>query len=128
MAEQQAWNREMAQAAGTDPASQIEAGIARVRMRFISVLEDRADELYDLLDYLDDVSVRDVAYKEIQSRAHKLHGISGNVGFPRVGELAAKLEATIVLARSAERSRNVQQVRRQMGELLEEMERLLNDQ
>jgi HPt (histidine-containing phosphotransfer) domain-containing protein len=116
----------MVQAAGTDPASQIEAGIARVRARFIAMLEDRADELYDLLDYLDDVSVRDVAYKEIQSRAHKLHGISGSVGFPRVGELAAKLEATIVLARSEERSRNVQQVRRQMDELLEEMEQCLN--
>jgi HPt (histidine-containing phosphotransfer) domain-containing protein len=116
----------MVQVTGTEPASLVEAGIARVRARFVSMLEDRADELYELLEYLDDPAVRDVAYKEIQSRAHKLHGISASVGFPRVGELAAKLEATVDLASSRERSRNVQQVRRQMDDLLEEMERSLN--
>lgn len=116
----------MKQVAGTDPASQMEAGIARVRARFILTLEDRVDELYDLLEYLDDVAVRDVAYKEIRSRAHKLHGISGGVGFPRIGELAAKLEATVILAGSEERSCNVQQVRRKMDDLLDEMEQSLD--
>jgi HPt (histidine-containing phosphotransfer) domain-containing protein len=117
----------MVQAAATEPEAQVEAGIARVRARFISKLEDQADELYDLLEYLDDPSVRDVAYVEIQLRAHKLHGISGTIGFSRIGVLAVELETTIKLVRSEDQSRNAQHVRRQLDDLLEEMERALND-
>ncbi len=117
----------MEQGTSAAPATQVEAGIARVRARFISMLEDRADEFYDLLDYLDDPCVRETAYREIQSRAHKLHGISGSIGFPHIGEFAAKLEVTIDQIRSGDRPRNVQHVRRQLEELLEEMERGLNE-
>ena len=116
----------MEQGTGADTSTQIDAGIARIRARFVSMLEDRADELYDLLDYLDDPSVRDVAYTEIQSRAHKLHGVSGSIGFPRIGEFAAKLELTIDQVRSPTHPQNVQHVRRQLEVLLEEMEQSLN--
>ncbi len=116
----------MEQVTDANSSAQIETGIARIRARFVSTLEDRADELYDLLDYLNDPSVRDAAYEQIQMRAHKLHGISGSLGFPRMGEFAAKLESTIDQVRSSDHPQNVQHVRRQLDVLLEEMEQSLN--
>lgn len=109
-----------------DPVTRVAEGIARIRARFITMLEDRTDELYELLYHLDDVSLRETVYTEIQTRAHKLHGISANVGFPDIGSLAANLEQSVVRAMAENTDQNVQWVRKHMDELLIELERALN--
>lgn len=116
----------MVQRLDADTATQLDAGLARIRERFISSLSDRVDELYDLLgDLQNEEDWRD-ACADIRARAHKLHGICGSVGFADIGTKAATLEVKID-ALGAELHRvEIDDVKDLLNQLLDEMEQNLD--
>lgn len=116
----------MVQGLDADKSAQLQAGLARVRERFILSLEDRIDEFYELLEYLADDGCRGQACAEIRARAHKLHGIAGSVGFARMGALAAQLEQHIDLLRGGPTPNDTEFVQELLNVLLDEMEQSLD--
>lgn len=116
----------MAQGSDADRAAQLEAGLARVRERFCLSLEDRIDELYELLENLGDEALCERACVEIRARAHKLHGIAASVGFARMGTLAAQLEHQIDLLIDGSQPQDSAIVQDLLNVLLDEMEQGLD--
>lgn len=89
-------------------------------------LEERADDLYDDLEALG-VSETDAeleeTFLELQKKAHKLHGLAGAIGFPRVGALSANIEKHIDLLLAGPRPLDATFVQDLLNELLDEIER-----
>lgn len=104
------------------PATKLESGIAKIRERFLLSLEDRADEFYDLLEQLAEPGEEEFACTGIRAKAHKLHGLAGTVGFPRIGALAAQLENHIDLIIAGPRPLEVGFVKELLNALLDEVE------
>lgn len=77
-----------------------------VRERFISLLDERLDELEILREHIDQGRNREEALKQIQFIVHKIGGTAGMLGFPETGELAMCAENAIIntLASEGEQS------------------------
>lgn len=67
-----------------------------VRERFISLLDERLDELEVLREHIDQGNNREEALKKIQFIVHKIGGTAGTLGFPETGELAVGAEDAII--------------------------------
>jgi len=67
-----------------------------VRERFISLLDERLDELEILRERIERGQNREEALKQIQFIVHKIGGTAGTLGFPETGELAACAEDAII--------------------------------
>ncbi|MBL4750033.1 MAG: Hpt domain-containing protein [Amylibacter sp.] len=67
-----------------------------VRERFISLLDERLDELEVLREHIDQGKNREEALKKIQFIVHKISGTAGTLGFPETGKLAARAEDAII--------------------------------
>lgn len=67
-----------------------------VRERFITLLEERRNELEVLRDQIDQQDNNVEALQQTQFIAHKIAGTAGTLGFPIFGQLAAKTENTII--------------------------------
>ncbi|WP_165610540.1 Hpt domain-containing protein [Cognatishimia maritima] len=112
----------MMQGMDADKAALLEAGLAKIRERFIASLEDRIESFCTLLERLEDPETEESACMEIRAQAHKLHGICGSVGQPRMGALAAQLEQHIDTLLAGERPLNTDFVDDLLNALLDEME------
>jgi HPt (histidine-containing phosphotransfer) domain-containing protein len=116
----------MVQGLDAAKAAQLDAGLARIRGRFIASLSDRIDGFYELLGGLKDSDRWQDVTGELRGTAHKLHGICGAVGFPDIGSTAARLEARIDdLAETPEEADRVE-IRDLLNQLLDVMEQSLD--
>lgn len=75
-----------------DKRLQLQAGLAKIKQRFIESLPEKVAELDSLLDGLYEDGDTEKVIEAIGQRAHKLHGLSGSFGFEAIGAAAAKLE------------------------------------
>lgn len=82
----------MQQQIADDKILQFQAGLAKIKQRFIESLPDKVAELDALLDELYKSDDTEKVVEAIGQRAHRLHGLSGSFGFTHVGAAAAKLE------------------------------------
>lgn len=106
-------------------AHSFEAGIARIRDRFIEQLPDRVAELDALLDQLYDGVDGKAAITGIRNIAHKLHGQAGCFGFADLGEIAAKLEEQADLVIDAKGAFDTEDVEGYLVLLLDQIEEKL---
>ncbi|MGD9862505.1 MAG: Hpt domain-containing protein [Pseudodonghicola sp.] len=107
-------------------AAQLDAGLARIRARFVESLSDRIDGFYELLDGLHDGGRWQDVAAELRTSAHKLHGICGSVGFSAIGERAARLEHGIDSLPEAAQPADLAEIRTLLNQLLDEMEQNLD--
>lgn len=112
----------MMQGMDASKAALLEAGLAKIRERFIASLEDRIDDFCAQLECLEDPATAEAACTEIRAQAHKLHGICGSVGQPRMGALAAQVEQHIDTLLAGPRPLNTDFVDELLNALLDEME------
>lgn len=112
----------MMQGMDASKAALLEAGLAKIRARFIESLEDRIESFCGLLEQLEDPATEESACMEICAQAHKLHGICGSVGQPRMGALAAQVEHHIDSLLAGPRPLNTDFVDELLNALLDEME------
>ncbi|MDK3016741.1 Hpt domain-containing protein [Pseudodonghicola flavimaris] len=120
------WYGRMVQGLDAARAAQLDAGLARIRARFVESLSDRIDALYEHLDALQDIEGWTAATAALRAQAHKLHGICGSVGFPRIGERAAQLEHRIDSLTDLSGPQVRDELRELVNRLLDEMERSLD--
>ena len=116
----------MMQGMDASKAAALEAGLARIRERFIASLNDRIDQFCALLEQLEDPATEESACMDIRAQAHKLHGICGSVGQPRMGALAAQVEHHIDSLLAGPRPLNTDFVDELLNALLDEMEQNLD--
>ncbi|TDK50231.1 hypothetical protein E1832_07430 [Antarcticimicrobium luteum] len=116
----------MVQGLDADKAAQLNAGLARIRERFVQSLSDRIDAFYELLGDLRDPGSWQDACAEIRASAHKLHGICASVGFSKIGQNAAQVEYLIDGLGPTLRERDIDEVRSLLNLLLDEMEQHLD--
>lgn len=81
----------------TAGAVSVNSAITKIREKFLEGLEERANLIEELLGALEEPTLIERACVGIRAHAHKLHGLAGTVGFPRIGALAAQLEHHIDL-------------------------------
>lgn len=67
-----------------------------VRERFISLLDERLDELEILREQIERGQNPEEALKQIQFIVHKIGGTASTLGFPETGELAVRAENAII--------------------------------
>jgi len=79
---------------GVDAAGavNVNSAISKIRAKFLEGLEDRANLIEELLEAVAMPELTERACIGVRAHAHKLHGLAGTVGFPRIGALAAQLE------------------------------------
>ena len=85
----------MQQQIAQDKILQLQAGLAKIKQRFIGTLPLMVEELDELIEILNDGGDVPKVFNAIRFRAHKLHGQSGSFGFDAIGAAAAKLEHKI---------------------------------
>jgi len=116
----------MVQELDADKAEQLNAGLARIRERFLQSLSDRIDAFYELLDGLSDPERWEDTCAELRTNAHKLHGICASVGFAEIGERAARLELKIDGLGHDLHPDDIGEIRGLLNCLLDEMEQNLD--
>ncbi|MGR3839785.1 MAG: Hpt domain-containing protein [Cognatishimia sp.] len=116
----------MMQSTEADKSAILQAGLAKIRERFIGSLEGRIDQFCGLLERLENPQTEESACQDIRAEAHKLHGICGSVGFPRMGALAAQLEQHVDSVIAGPRPLNTDFVDELLNTLLDEMEQSLD--
>ena len=79
--------------AAVDP--KLQASLNRIRLRFLSVLDERLDSMELNFDALGQSATRDAALAGIQAEAHKIAGTARTVGYAELGEIALTLDQTI---------------------------------
>lgn len=79
-----------------DPAEILQNHLKVVRARFISLLDDRLDELEDLREAIDLEEGREKALEQIQFILHKIGGTAGTLGFAETGQIARDAENAII--------------------------------
>lgn len=102
-----------------------QAGLLRIRQRFLLSLDSHADEIFRLSEALGKPKTDPATCAEIKSIAHKLHGTAKTVGFDEIGTKAAKLENCVHQALSATAVPEVSGVRELLEDLLDEIEQAL---
>ena len=116
----------MMQGTEVDKSAILQAGLAKIRERFISSIDGRIEEFCALLERLENPETEESACLDIRAEAHKLHGICGSVGFPRMGALAAQLEQHIDSLVAGPRPLNTDFVDELLNTLMDEMEQSLD--
>ncbi|PCH97874.1 MAG: hypothetical protein COB84_03225 [Rhodobacteraceae bacterium] len=79
-----------------DPADILQDHLKVVRARFISLLDDRLDELEALRQAIDLGESREKALEQIQFILHKIGGTAGTLGFAETGQMARDAENAII--------------------------------
>lgn len=78
------------------PTDALQKQLKLVRDRFISLLDERLDELDILREQIaQDVKHAD-AFAQIQFITHKIAGTASTLGFPEIGQEASNTENTII--------------------------------
>lgn len=116
----------MSEFAKSDEAARsLEAGIARIRDRFIEQLPKRVSELDRLLDNLYEDEDSRESVTGIRNIAHKPHGQAGCFGFEELGQIAAKLEEQADLVIEAKGPVDTENVEAYLVLLLDQIEERL---
>jgi chemotaxis protein histidine kinase CheA len=102
-----------------------EAGLARIRQRFLQSLDTHADDMFRLLEALGEPETDRATCSEIQAIAHRLHGTAKTVGFEAIGIKSAQLESCAVQALSAPGAPNVDAISSFLEDALDEIEEAL---
>lgn len=76
--------------------NQLQDRLKVVRERFLTLLDDRLDELEILRGHIDQQERRQEVLQRTQFIVHKISGTAGTLGFVEIGKLAAKTEETII--------------------------------
>lgn len=108
-----------------EAAQSFEAGIARIRDRFLAQLPERVAELDGLLDELYETENAKEPVTGIRNIAHKLHGQAGCFGFDELGQIAAKLEEQADLVIEAQEPMDTESVEAYLVLLLDQIEERL---
>lgn len=77
---------------GSSDAAALDPVIAEVRTRFVAEFPLRCDLFATLLEGTADPDTRAESAQSFRALAHRLAGLAGLIGFPRVSALAAELE------------------------------------
>ncbi|WP_372886679.1 Hpt domain-containing protein [Shimia sp.] len=117
----------MEQGVDTSGAAKLEAGFAKLRERFVEGLEEREEEFLNLLEVLNDPAQTEASADGIRAHAHKLHGLSGTLGYARLGSLAAQLEHHIDLILAGPRPLETGFLTELLDALLDEIQNILDD-
>jgi HPt (histidine-containing phosphotransfer) domain-containing protein len=99
-----------------------QAGLLRIRQRFLQNLDTQADNIFRLLEALGKPETDRATSAEIQAIAHKLHGTAKTVGFDAIGTKAAKAESSAEMVISAAGTPDVTALRSHLDDLLDEIE------
>jgi HPt (histidine-containing phosphotransfer) domain-containing protein len=102
-----------------------QAGLLRIRHRFLQSLDPHADEIFRLSEALGKPETDRATCAEIRAIAHKLHGTAKTVGFDEIGSKAATLENCVHQALSATAVPEVSGVREFLEDLLDKIEQVL---
>ena len=119
-------SRAMMPSTEADKSAILQAGLAKIKDRFISSLDGRIEDFCSLSERLEDPATEESACLDIRAEAHKLHGICGSVGFPRMGALAAQLEQHVDSVLAGPRPLNTDFVDELLNTLMDEMEQSLD--
>ena len=75
--------------------SAVQIGLERIKLRFLSQLDDKLDLLELQLDQLLIPQKRANAMRAIQAEAHKISGTAPVIGLPELGSVAATVDTAI---------------------------------
>ena len=84
----------MQQQIAEDKLVQFQAGLEKIKQRFLASLPGLVAEFDKLMDALYETEDPAQVVQAISQRAHKLHGQAGSFGFGDIGAMAAKVEHT----------------------------------
>ncbi len=76
-------------------SSAFNAGMSRLKKRFVQTHYERHDRLEDLVAVMQQANPPTSAVQEAESILHKIAGTAGSVGFTELGEAALQLELFI---------------------------------
>jgi chemotaxis protein histidine kinase CheA len=76
-------------------ANAFDAGMSRLKKRFVETHYERHDRLEDLAVTLQQTNPPASAAQEVESILHKIAGTAGSVGFKELGEAAQQVEVFI---------------------------------
>lgn len=94
---------------------------AKVRERFVSNLDAKADELETMMQGLGKPDTNSQACAEIKAAVHKLSGTGSSLGFAEMGEVASLSEDYFEDVLSGEARFDIQLVHDLMAALFQEM-------
>ncbi|GKY87364.1 Hpt domain-containing protein [Sinisalibacter aestuarii] len=75
-------------------ASHLAAALAEIRARFINDLIPLINEMEYQRVAMTDPALAPEAFSSLQHASHKISGMAGSVGFPELGDHAARLDVT----------------------------------
>jgi HPt (histidine-containing phosphotransfer) domain-containing protein len=103
----------------TDPSA-ILIGLERIKLRFLSLLDDRLDELELQIDDIALPHRRAHALSRVQAEAHKIAGTASVVGFSELGRIAAVVDSSIEKMSTSEYDeKTIGQIQAQVDQLIE---------
>ncbi|SHG79667.1 Hpt domain-containing protein [Marivita hallyeonensis] len=77
-------------------AAELSMRLASIRKDFLDRLVERRARIAALVNDIDQTAPTPEAAEGIRHNAHKIAGVAATLGFPRLGELAAALDASLV--------------------------------
>ncbi len=101
-------------------SSSVQIRLDRIKLRFLSLLDERLDELELQIDDIKLPVRREYALSRIQSEAHKIAGTAAIVGFCDLGQIAAAVDTSIeeILAKACDKE-TIGQIHAQVEQLIE---------
>ncbi|MFT6676393.1 MAG: chemotaxis protein histidine kinase CheA [Sulfitobacter sp.] len=106
--------------------AKLQAGLAKIKDRFVQSMPERVAEFDALLDQLYEDEDTEAVVDAIGQRAHKLHGQAGSVGFAEIGNFAAKLEHEVIAIMDGPRPLNTETVEAYLVAMLDQIDASLN--
>jgi chemotaxis protein histidine kinase CheA len=105
--------------------TEIEISLDRIRVAFLSGLDQRIEALDELLCYLEVTDAPIPALQGIAEIAHKVSGVGKTLGFPKLGDMANSIEIMIssVLAETP-RHDTIAQIVREVDVMVDHMDGL----
>jgi chemotaxis protein histidine kinase CheA len=112
----------MLQATQDENLQKLQAGLAKIKERFVQGLPERVAEFDALLDQLYEEGDTAAVVEAIGQRAHKLHGQAGSFGFAEIGAMAAKLEREVMNVKDAGQPMNVEGIEAMLVAMLDQID------
>lgn len=116
----------MMQAPQDSNLEKLQAGLAKIKERFVQSMPERVAEFDVLMDQLYEDEDTEKVVDEICQRAHKLHGQAGSFGFAEIGAMAAKLEQNIRDVLDGPRPLNTEGIEVDLVAMLDQIDASLN--
>jgi chemotaxis protein histidine kinase CheA len=107
----------------TAAAAQLASGIARIKQVFVTSLKDRVNDFLELMELFNDPAQENAACAGFQALSHKLHGQALSLGFDKIGNAAAKLEAYLDLIIAGKQTMDIPAFSGLLNDLLDEIEK-----